>query len=289
MNNFIAFDFETADGKIPCSIGIVEFLDGEVIKEYYSLINPNIDKFNPFTTRIHGISINDVINEREFDEIWKDIKVFFENKIIVAHNSSFDMSVLNHSLERYNIAKPNSICFCTLRLSKDILELQNYKLSTLASYYRIPQNNYHNALEDAFVCGKIFFHILLQVDDFDLFIKSKVYTIDSSERKVISNSISNSKSQIRYSKKKIQVEELLRNQTNKLEGQTFVVSGVFESISRDELKNMIEDNGGKVSSSISKKTSYVIAGNNMGPSKRSKAEQLEIPIISEYEFQEFLE
>lgn len=83
--------------------------------------------------------------------------------------------------------------------------------------------------------------------------------------------------------------EKLANQTNKLEGQTFVVSGVFESVSRDELKKMIEDNGGKVSGSISKKTSYVIAGNNMGPSKRSKADQLGIPIISEYEFQEFLE
>lgn len=83
--------------------------------------------------------------------------------------------------------------------------------------------------------------------------------------------------------------EKLANQTNKLEGQIFVVSGVFESVSRDELKKMIEDNGGKVSGSISKKTSYVIAGNNMGPSKRSKADQLGIPIISEYEFQEFLE
>lgn len=82
--------------------------------------------------------------------------------------------------------------------------------------------------------------------------------------------------------------EKLANQTNKLEGQTFVVSGVFESVSRDELKKMIEDNGGKVSSSISKKTSYVIAGDNMGPSKRTKADQLLISIISEYEFKNLL-
>lgn len=82
--------------------------------------------------------------------------------------------------------------------------------------------------------------------------------------------------------------EKLANQTDKLEEQTFVVSGVFESVSRDELKKMIEDNGGKVSSGISKKTSYVIAGDNMGPSKRSKAEQLQIPIISEYEFIDML-
>jgi DNA ligase (NAD+) len=80
----------------------------------------------------------------------------------------------------------------------------------------------------------------------------------------------------------------LANQTDKLKGQTFVVSGVFENISRNDLKKLIEDNGGKVSSSISAKTSYVIAGDKMGPSKRTKAENLNIPILSEDEFLDFL-
>ncbi|WP_179339104.1 NAD-dependent DNA ligase LigA [Winogradskyella ludwigii] len=78
--------------------------------------------------------------------------------------------------------------------------------------------------------------------------------------------------------------EKLANQTDKLKGQTFVVSGVFENISRNELKKRIEDNGGKVSSSISSKTSYVVAGDKMGPSKRTKAENLKIPILTENEF-----
>lgn len=69
-----------------------------------------------------------------------------------------------------------------------------------------------------------------------------------------------------------------------LEGKTLVVSGVFEKFSRDELKKAIEDNGGKVGSSISSKTSYVVAGANMGPSKLQKAEDLKIPILSEDDF-----
>ncbi len=81
--------------------------------------------------------------------------------------------------------------------------------------------------------------------------------------------------------------EKLANQTNKLEGQTFVVSGVFE-MSRNDLKKLIEDNGGKVSGSISSKTSYVVAGENMGPSKLAKAESLSIPIIDEKEFLKML-
>ena len=78
--------------------------------------------------------------------------------------------------------------------------------------------------------------------------------------------------------------ESLENQTNKLEGQIFVVSGVFYQMSRNELKKAIEDNGGKVSSSISKKTNFIVAGDNMGPSKLTKAENLGISIISEQDF-----
>ncbi|GLB51202.1 DNA ligase [Neptunitalea chrysea] len=83
-------------------------------------------------------------------------------------------------------------------------------------------------------------------------------------------------------------KEILESQTEKLLGVTFVVSGVFESVSRNELKKMIEDNGGKVASSISSKTNYIVAGDNMGPSKKNKAEKLGVPIISEYDFKEMI-
>ena len=69
-----------------------------------------------------------------------------------------------------------------------------------------------------------------------------------------------------------------------LKGKTIVVSGVFEQYSRNEIKLLIENNGGKVSSSISKKTDLLVAGNNMGPSKRKKANDLEISILNESEF-----
>ena len=75
----------------------------------------------------------------------------------------------------------------------------------------------------------------------------------------------------------------LLNQTEKLKGETYVVSGVFE-MSRNDLKKLIEDNGGKVGSSISSKTTFLVAGDKMGPSKRTKAESLDVPIITEEEF-----
>jgi DNA ligase (NAD+) len=72
--------------------------------------------------------------------------------------------------------------------------------------------------------------------------------------------------------------------SNKLEGKSFVVSGVFNAFSRDELKELIESNGGKNVSAISNKTDYVVAGENMGPAKLKKATDLGIAILSEDDF-----
>jgi len=83
-------------------------------------------------------------------------------------------------------------------------------------------------------------------------------------------------------------EEQLAGVTDKLSGLTFVVSGVFSNFSRDELKNEIEMHGGKNIGSISAKTNFVVAGDNMGPSKREKAEKLGVKIISESDFIEMI-
>ena len=78
--------------------------------------------------------------------------------------------------------------------------------------------------------------------------------------------------------------EVKQQASNQLEGKTIVVSGVFERMSRNELKQLIEDHGGKVGSSISGKTSFVVAGASMGPAKKEKAAQLGVPLLSEEDF-----
>jgi len=83
-------------------------------------------------------------------------------------------------------------------------------------------------------------------------------------------------------------EEDLIGLTDKLQGKVFIVSGVFYKMTRNELKKSIEDNGGRVSSSISKKTDYIVAGDKMGPSKKTKADDLGVTIISEDDFIEMI-
>ena len=84
-------------------------------------------------------------------------------------------------------------------------------------------------------------------------------------------------------------EEEVLDRTEILKGKSIVISGVFTHHSRDEYKAMIEKNGGKNAGSVSKSTSFILAGENMGPSKLEKAEKLGVPLVSEDEFLAMLE
>ncbi len=83
-------------------------------------------------------------------------------------------------------------------------------------------------------------------------------------------------------------ESLLLSRTTKLAGLSIIISGTFKNHSREDLKSMIEQNGGKNVSSISSKTDYLVAGENMGPAKLEKAQKLNVKIISEEEFEEMI-
>ena len=108
--------------------------------------------------------------------------------------------------------------------------------------------------------------------------KSVLEFFENDENKIIIERLKNSGVQFEVQQK------INPDATEKLQGKIFVVSGVFEKFSRDDLKKAIEDNGGKVGSSISAKTDFVIAGENMGPAKLEKANKLNVAIISEDDF-----
>lgn len=125
---------------------------------------------------------------------------------------------------------------------------------------------------------------LVQVDEIGARIAQSVmqYFADEKNLQVIER--------LREAGVQMQMEELdMSDFTDKLAEKSIVISGVFTHHSRDEYKNLIEKNGGKNVGSISKKTSFILAGENMGPSKLEKAEKLGIPIVSEDEFLQMIE
>lgn len=265
ITSFISLDFETSYGHIPCSIGIVEFVNGEIISEYYSLIKPINLQFSPINSSINGIRLSDVENEREFNEVWNDIKHYFDNKNIVAHNASTDISILEKTLEHYHLPSPVYKAFCTLQISRLNLTLENYKLSTVAKHFNIKQKNYHNALDDAHVCG----HLFNQFADvaFEYQLKKRNTSVKITSKEVI--------------KKEENTNEI---SSNVPDGKTFLFTGKLSLFTREAAEEMVEKRGGKNISAVSRNLNFLVVGEKAG-SKLKKAQDIgTIEILNEQQF-----
>ncbi|WP_226037309.1 3'-5' exonuclease [Aquibacillus saliphilus] len=157
--NLVSIDFETANRyrTSACAIGIVVANQDGIIDEYYSLINPLME-FESQNIYVHGITENDVADAPTFAEIWPVINEYLSDEIVVAHNASFDMSVLRAVLDRYDLQYPEFEYLCSVMISKKVWPgMPNYKLNTLADM--IGSNfSHHHALDDS----RVVIHLLLQ-------------------------------------------------------------------------------------------------------------------------------
>ncbi|GGA85376.1 3'-5' exonuclease [Ornithinibacillus halotolerans] len=172
--NFVSIDFETANEKrySPCAVGIVIANEKEILDEYYSLINPET-YFNPFNIRVHGIREEDVQDAMTFPEIWPTLNNYLTGNLVVAHNASFDMSVIRQSLDRNRLNYPEMDYLCTANIAKQVWpEMENHKLNTLAAHHGI-NFNHHNAIEDARVAAKVMQRAMETVEEnsIDSFLK----------------------------------------------------------------------------------------------------------------------
>ncbi|SES66967.1 DNA polymerase-3 subunit epsilon [Oceanobacillus limi] len=171
---FISIDFETANEKrfSPCAVGIVVADETGIRDEYYSLIHPKM-YFSSFNTRIHGITEADVKDAPTFTEVWPTIHQYLANNLAIAHNASFDMSVIRQTLDYVQLDYPELDYLCTANIAKRVWpDLMNHKLNTLAAHHGITFDHHH-ALEDARVAAKVFQKALetYETDSVDTFLE----------------------------------------------------------------------------------------------------------------------
>ena len=159
-NDFVAIDFETAtvQRNSACSVGIVSFKDGEIIEEFHALIQPPNNEYAWRNTEIHGITTNDTKNIGSFDHIYPEIYKRLKGKTIVAHNESFDRSVLKQSMALYGIESPDLNLHkkweCTMKTYK-AKGFKPFNLAACCSLMEI-ELQHHEALSDARACGWLF-------------------------------------------------------------------------------------------------------------------------------------
>lgn len=155
--DFVALDFETANESLDsvCSLGVVVVENSEIMVRKYKLIKPPEFRFNYHNTLIHGITPEDVENEKEFYTYWKALRELFDQRIIVAHNADFDIGVLQAVLTTYQLDYPDMKYTCSLRISRRAWTgLPSYSLGNLGRHFGYTFAHHH-ALEDAEMSAKL--------------------------------------------------------------------------------------------------------------------------------------
>ena len=200
-SSFVSIDFETLYSQrvSACSIGMVKYRDGKKVDQYYSLIRPPFDypgKSGQILTWVHGISEDDVRNEKTFAELLPDIEAFVDGLPLVAHNASVEKCCIRDVCAYYKIDTKldyNNI-LDTLPLSREAeakigLQVEGqgtHSLDAVCRRFDVPVLNHHNALEDAEMCGNLmvkFREILVEEKSVELKAHSENQTENAKEGK----------------------------------------------------------------------------------------------------------
>ena len=155
---FTAIDFETATAFHPCAVGIITVENAIITDEFVSLIKPPNNLYSPFTIQVHGIYPRDTVNAKSFVQVFPEIQKRLKNRVVVAHNESFDRNVLAKSMAAYGLDYADlniaSRWKCTVKIYK-AKGLKPTKLSDCCREMNIALNH-HEALSDARACAKLY-------------------------------------------------------------------------------------------------------------------------------------
>lgn len=304
--DFVAIDFETANrnNNSACSIGIVAVRDLSIVETKYFLIQPPTLDFDESNIRIHGITPSMVIDSPKFPEIWDQIRHYFDENIIIAHNAQFDMSVLNCCLYDYHLDIHDFTYLCSIPISTKACrgEGVGQSLAARAEHFGIEIGNHHTALDDAVTCANIVIESVKRTKrkSFQSF-----YRVFSS---LPIKQFSQLKPQNEFRKKKswnfqkICISEITAatsefDTKHEFFGKSFVFTGELKSMERKDAMQKVVDLGALVKSGVSSKTDFLVVGTQDNAivgddglsSKEEKAYELinrghDIKILTEDEF-----
>ena len=153
----LAIDFETANERrdSACAVGLAWIRDGAVARREYRLIRPPEMRFSPGNVRIHGLTAADVRHAGCFATVMREFRADLEGEVVLAHNASFDLSVIAHSSWTAGFPVPRIRYGCTLEISRRVWpEHRGHKLSDVAGRLGI-EFRHHHAGDDAAVCAMI--------------------------------------------------------------------------------------------------------------------------------------
>lgn len=258
--NFTAIDFETANEKVSsvCQVGIATVNNGKIVEKVEWLVRPVENLFNRFNTYVHGITAEKVENEPEFDEIWPKIRKYLEGQTIIAHNASFDISVLRNVLDIYTIEYPKADYVCSVKIAKKVWrDIDRHGLKSLTAHLGI-EFTHHEAAEDAFASAEIVRRAAREigVDSLEMLLKQ----LEIHPGKLYPGGYLPIRQLNEFNLKKVDLSKL--NPDHPFYSQTVVFTGKMDNIVRHVAMQNVANCGGICAASVNEYTNFLVIGND---------------------------
>jgi DNA polymerase III subunit epsilon len=264
----IAIDFETANASrsSPCAIGVAWVGIDRVQHVAHRLIRPKNSKFDGMNIAIHGIRPEDVKDEPEFPDIWAELVPHLTKTMVLAHNASFDMSVLRATLDLYGLVWPDLSYLCTVKIARECWpDLVDHKLPTLALYLGIDLDH-HLASSDAEACAQVALQAAGKVNkDINGLADDLGMTVGVMRPTWYQPCSAPTKPSIAAAR------TIVVSNGAPLVGKSFGFTGTLQAMTRNEAGRLVEMAGGKWHNSVRKDTDYLVVGADPGGDKLAKA------------------
>ena len=293
-SSFVSFDFENLYPQrvTACSVGMVKYVNGvKQEKTFYSHIRPPFEyegKKGPVLTWIHGFTEEKLKDARTFAEVLPEMEEFIEGLPLVAHNACVERACIHDCCAYYNIETsiPYEDIMDTYLLSKaidkklgmDIIGAGSYSLNVVCQRFGIPVLRHHHACDDAEMCGNLFLVLpkfLSGELEFDASLRDKAPDYWA-KKTSFGNNIYQSytaRGHTNLCGDVLQKDLTCADPNNPFYDRKVVITGVF-NIERQELANLLKAMGADIDKGVSSKTSYLLIGEEPGPSKLKKFDEL---------------
>lgn len=281
----VAIDFETANETraSPCSIGLAWIEDGEVARVEHHYIRPWDMRFAPFNVAFHGIGPAHVQDAEEFPDVLERLRCGLDGALVLAHNASFDVSVIRRTCEHYAIVPPRFDFLCTVQVARSVWpQLTSHKLNIVARHLGVAFRH-HDAAGDAYACGQVALAAARQKDAARLHDLPRALGMTPGRlgHDDYAPSRAPAGSRRAAAPPVAVVRPIPTVQT--LAGRTVVFTGQLDAMSRPEAQALAKALGARVAAAVSRSTDLVVAGPGAGAKLRT-AHVLGVPVMAEAEW-----
>lgn len=271
---FAAIDFETATSSrnSACALGAVFFEVDEVERVwrfgdvFYELIRPPGNVFDFWNVDIHGITPEMTENAETFDSVWRRFENLLDGHTLVAHNASFDMSVVRNSADFHSYEPAPFNYLCTYRLAKAAFPtLFSYRLDVLSEHFGLDLEEHHHAGWDALASAQLAVKICEAAEVFDPISASgkfgfRLGRVEADWYTPFSGSAGNQSRSSEHFRFRDLVPSGEVDESHPVFGLSFAFTGTLASMSRKDAAQLVTDCGGFAHSSPGNKTDFLVVG-----------------------------